>query len=332
MKIIFRRLKSGKDQYERILPLSSILGIKDKLAVSVSANMGKSYAHLYLERYGRNWEDFSNGLFNAQYDSNKTRKVTFYQCYYDLPIIIVPPTFDSFKPKKILRYAEEILRLAVDYRITKLHFTHFATNTSDLKTQEVREILKVFLNPGNATDLQVCFDINENNSEGFKKLYLECLNAYSLSDAFDIHPANKFQWEGFLNLAKSQKVDLQSPGIYTVMFRGQDDEVSSYGNDKRRVANGIPLKRGFIKIGKAKNLMERYKNYESSFGIKNIVFCPLFNSSEIDGHENRLKQLFDIYRIRNPKTNRRLEWMRFPNRLRFFSDINMYLHKYATGV
>ncbi len=329
MKIIFRKLKASKDQYERILPLPSILGLNDRIAISVSANMGKSFPELYLQSYGGLWKDFSRSLFEAMYCAKKQHKVKLFDFYDRLPLLLVPPTFDSTNLNKITKYAEQILELTGYHKITKIHFTHFANTTSDLKSEEIKAILKVFLNPSNSNHIEICIDINERHLVQVSKIYLEVLDLYCMNVDFIAHEKNKFMWSTFSNLLISQEIDLNSSGIYASIYIGRNDQITHYGKNKKRAGRGLLLRNNYIKVGRAKNLMERYKNYEADFGSINIRFHPLFNTDDIVGHEKNLKIIFKEHCLKNEITNRRLEWMSFPSQSLFFSGIQRYLNEYA---
>lgn len=325
MKIIFRKLKASKDQYERILPLPSILGLNDRIAISVSANMGKSFPELYLESYGGLWKDFSLSLFEAMHYAKKQHKVKLFDFYDHLPLLLVPPTFASINLNKITKYAEEILELTGYHKITKIHFAHFANTTSDLKSEEIKAILKVFLNTSNSSHIEICIDINERHLDEVSKIYLEVLDLYHMNADFIVHEKSKFMWSTFSNLLISQEIDLNSSGIYALIYLGGDNQITHYGKNKKRAGRGLLLRNNYIKVGRAKNLIERYKNYEADFGSTNIIFHPLFNTDDIVGHEKKLKIIFEEHCLINEITSRRLEWMSFPSQSLFFSRIHKYL-------
>ena len=103
------------------------------------------------------------------------------------------------------------------------------------------------------------------------------------------------------------QIDLSQSGIYIVILKNKIP-ISSYASDKRRAHLGTPLKRGHIKVGKAKNLMNRRKNYIKTFGNDSFEFLPVLNTPDIDEIERSIKLALKDYRIIG-SGGRRLEWM-----------------------
>lgn len=103
------------------------------------------------------------------------------------------------------------------------------------------------------------------------------------------------------------QIDLSQSGIYIVILKNKIP-ISSYASDKRRAHLGTPLKRGHIKVGKAKNLTNRRKNYIKTFGNESFDFLPIFNTPDIDEVERRIKLALKNHRIIGSR-GRRLEWM-----------------------
>ena len=103
------------------------------------------------------------------------------------------------------------------------------------------------------------------------------------------------------------QIDLSQSGIYIVILKNKIP-ISSYASDKRRAHLGTPLKRGHIKVGKAKNLSDRRKNYIKTFGNDSFEFLPVLNTLDIDEIERRIKLALKNYRIIG-SGGRRLEWM-----------------------
>jgi hypothetical protein len=66
--------------------------------------------------------------------------------------------------------------------------------------------------------------------------------------------------------------------------------------------------KGHIKVGKAKNLLNRRKNYIKTFGNDSFDFLPVLNTLDIDEVERRIKLALKNYRIIGSR-GRRLEWM-----------------------
>ena len=79
-------------------------------------------------------------------------------------------------------------------------------------------------------------------------------------------------------------------GIYIIKLKNFNEK-KPVDTDVRR-PNVLKVDRNAIKVGKAKNLNNRKKNYIKTFGL-----------------ENKILYKIDKYRIINPKTNRKNEWL-----------------------
>lgn len=101
----------------------------------------------------------------------------------------------------------------------------------------------------------------------------------------------------------------KSFGIYIAHPRGSRMRVI----DKKR-ADVMPcVNDTHIKFGKAHNLRQRFKNYyfdnDGDVDFTPIIICDDYTKQELTSLEKLIKSRVDSYRMRNPKTNRRLEWL-----------------------
>jgi hypothetical protein len=103
------------------------------------------------------------------------------------------------------------------------------------------------------------------------------------------------------------EIDFSKSGIYIVILKNEIP-INSYASDPRRSTLGTPLMKGHIKVGKAKNLLNRRKNYIKTFGNDSFDFLPVLNTLDIDEVERRIKLALKNYRIIGSR-GRRLEWM-----------------------
>ena len=102
-------------------------------------------------------------------------------------------------------------------------------------------------------------------------------------------------------------IDLSKSGIYIVVLKNQVP-ISTYAGDKRREKYGTLVGYGNLKIGKAKVLEKRKRDYIKTFGAENFEFTAVFNCLEIDAVEKTIKSLVKDKRIRGVN-NRLLEWL-----------------------
>lgn len=106
---------------------------------------------------------------------------------------------------------------------------------------------------------------------------------------------------------KSSKASPKLPGIYIVTLNNIEP-ISVNAQDPRIADKCIKVDMRHCKIGKAKDLATRKRNYEKTFGPHNVNFVPLISIAEIDGAERIILSRLDSFRIRG-KTGRRNEWL-----------------------
>jgi len=102
-------------------------------------------------------------------------------------------------------------------------------------------------------------------------------------------------------------INLEDSGIYIVCLTNKI-KISNYAGDKRREHRGTPVGLGNFKVGKAKVLKTRRKDYFKTFGEHHVEFIPQFNTADIDNIEQKIKAALKNYRIKGIN-GRRLEWM-----------------------
>jgi len=82
--------------------------------------------------------------------------------------------------------------------------------------------------------------------------------------------------------------------------------------DKRRVHKVAKVNKDFIKFGKSERPLEnRYRDYKKIFG-DDVTFEPVVIINDTDklrAFESYISPLFDNYKISNPGSSRKLEWM-----------------------
>ena len=82
--------------------------------------------------------------------------------------------------------------------------------------------------------------------------------------------------------------------------------------DKRRINKVRKVNNLFIKFGKSERpLLYRYKDYKKIFG-EDINFNPILiieNIFNLKKFERYVSARFENYKITNPNSNRKLEWM-----------------------
>ena len=83
--------------------------------------------------------------------------------------------------------------------------------------------------------------------------------------------------------------------------------------DKRR-ANIMPsVNDTHIKFGKAHNLKRRFKDYyydnDGDVEFTPIIICEDYTKDKLQNLEKHIKSRLKNYQMRNPKTNRPLEWL-----------------------
>ena len=78
--------------------------------------------------------------------------------------------------------------------------------------------------------------------------------------------------------------------------------------DNRYVDTCARVNNKNVKIGKAKNLANREKNYLKDFDQENVRFIPIAELDEIQKAETAILRELKIYRLRSPK-GRVMDWL-----------------------
>ena len=83
--------------------------------------------------------------------------------------------------------------------------------------------------------------------------------------------------------------------------------------DKRRADIMPSVNDTHIKFGKAQNLKRRFKDYyydnDGDVEFTPIIICEDYTKDELKNLEKHIKSKLKNYQMRNPKTNRPLEWL-----------------------
>jgi hypothetical protein len=98
------------------------------------------------------------------------------------------------------------------------------------------------------------------------------------------------------------------PEIYIVTLNNKEP-ISINADDPRRADIVYKANYKNVKIGKAKSLSARRENYYSTFGEENVNFFPIILTSQIDEVETIIKSNLDKYRVKNPVSKRKTEWL-----------------------
>jgi len=96
-------------------------------------------------------------------------------------------------------------------------------------------------------------------------------------------------------------------GIYLVTLNNENS-ISVNAQDPRIADKAIKVTKRNCKVGKAKNLQSRKKNYFKTFGVENVNFIPLAALENINKVEKLILAALDQYRIRG-RTGRKNEWL-----------------------
>lgn len=106
------------------------------------------------------------------------------------------------------------------------------------------------------------------------------------------------------------KLDLSRPGIYLVIPNGK--KLRPLDLDRRRIHKVKKVNNSYIKFGKSERpLIYRYKDYKKIFG-EDVNFNPILIIEDIlslKRFERYVGARFENYKITNPNSNRKLEWM-----------------------
>ena len=107
-----------------------------------------------------------------------------------------------------------------------------------------------------------------------------------------------------------KNLNLNKPGIYLVIPNGK--KLKPLDLDKRRINIVAKVNNLNIKFGKSERpLINRYKDYKKIFG-EDVNFNPILIIEDIlslKRFERYVGARFENYKITNPNSNRKLEWM-----------------------
>lgn len=78
--------------------------------------------------------------------------------------------------------------------------------------------------------------------------------------------------------------------------------------DRRYVASCAQVDRSNVKVGKARNLAGRERNYWKDFDQENIVYLPIALVENIREAETAILRHLRAYRMRSPK-GRLMDWL-----------------------
>ena len=95
-------------------------------------------------------------------------------------------------------------------------------------------------------------------------------------------------------------------GIYVV--RILSSEYMPVTRDKRYIDVCAKVNKNNVKIGKAKNLSNRQKDYWKDFDKENVIFQPIALLENIQQAETIILRHLKEYRLRSPK-NSPMDWL-----------------------
>jgi hypothetical protein len=96
------------------------------------------------------------------------------------------------------------------------------------------------------------------------------------------------------------------PGIYLVSL--VHEKLVPVTQDHRYVTTCARVNSSNVKIGKARNLSIRERNYWTDFGQGNIVFVPIASTDQIRQAEAAVLRELASFRKRSPK-GARMDWL-----------------------
>jgi len=105
-------------------------------------------------------------------------------------------------------------------------------------------------------------------------------------------------------------MDHDKSGIYLVQPKGQI--LRPIDLDKRRIDKVVKVNEDFIKFGKSERPFSlRYYDYKKIFGkdVKFEAIIVLFDVVKLREFEKIVSSSFNDYKISNPNSSRKLEWM-----------------------
>ena len=86
------------------------------------------------------------------------------------------------------------------------------------------------------------------------------------------------------------------------------EPISVNAQDPRIADQAIEVTRANIKVGKAKSLLRRSRNYDKTFGAKNVNFIAVAETDQIQEAERAILSKVDVFRMRGRK-GRKNEWL-----------------------
>ena len=89
----------------------------------------------------------------------------------------------------------------------------------------------------------------------------------------------------------------KSPGMYIVTLNNYEP-ISVNAHDPRIADRAITVTRANVKVGKAKNLYARSRNYEKTFGAHNVNFVAIAETKEIEVAEKEVLSRVDPFRMK----------------------------------
>ena len=119
---------------------------------------------------------------------------------------------------------------------------------------------------------------------------------------------------------------LKQIGIYLVQPKGR--LLRPLDLDRRRIQKVAKVNEKFIKFGKfEKSLEVRYKDYQKIFGddVKFEVIVSFTDISQLIEFRDHISSIFEGYKISNPGSSRKLEWM---TGITFSKAKKIILHEY----
>ena len=96
-------------------------------------------------------------------------------------------------------------------------------------------------------------------------------------------------------------------GLYIVTLNNEHP-ISVNAQDLRIAHKAIKVTKENCKIGKAKDIEGRRKNYYKTFGVENVNYFPIVRMTDIAVAERAILEKLNDYRIRG-RTGRRNEWL-----------------------
>lgn len=100
----------------------------------------------------------------------------------------------------------------------------------------------------------------------------------------------------------------KEPGIYVVTLNNEIP-ISINAQDPRCADKVYKANRHNVKVGKAKSLQGRMGNYFKTFGEENVNFHPIIITEQINEAEKIVMKELESFRVRNPVSNRKTEWL-----------------------